>query len=121
MQAYSYRDLDKYLVDAAGRVRLPSKKQQALIRLAAMQGQGSVTVTTLATYERAMLQIFSVTQRPLIEQQLGYYHTHGFAQHEKDNLAEFSERVGMSADQDLAWLDYLGIRTRYQLFRETSS
>ena len=118
MQAYSYRDLDKYLVDATGQVRLPPQKQQALIRLAAVQGQGSVTVTTLATYERAMLQIFSVTQRPLIEQKLDYYYTHGFAQHEQDNMSGFSERVGMSADQDLAWLDYLGLMTCYQLLCE---
>ena len=64
MQQFHFRELDKYVVDAAGRVRLPTSKQQALIRLALLQGQGSVTVTSVQTYEMALLQIFDQLQRP---------------------------------------------------------
>ena len=117
MQEFHYRDLDKYIVDAEGRVRLPKHKQQALHRLAWQQGQGGVKVTSIQTYQQALLAIFDLKQREYIEEKLNHYHTHGFATHLEENLAGFSEESGLSADQDLAWLDFLGVMTQHEALR----
>jgi len=111
---YRYRDVDRFLVDAAGHVRLPGAKQRTLNLLAAEVGQGSVTVTSVATYEQALLAIFDSEQRPLVVERIAHYRTVGFAQAAKDSVPAFSEHVGMTTAQDLVWLDYLGVRIQYE-------
>ena len=118
---YRYRDVDRFLVDASGRVRLPAGKQQALIALASELGQGSVTVTSVTTYEQALLAIFDRDQRPLVEAQIAHYRTIGFAQSLKDSVPAFSDHVGMTSAQDLVWLDYLGVMTQYEALQESET
>ena len=113
---YRYRDVDRFLVDATGHVRLPGGKQRALNLLAAALGQRSVTVTSVDTYAQALLAIFDPEQRPLIEARIAHYHAIGFAQAAKDSVPAFAEQVGMTTAQDLVWLDYLGVMIQYEQF-----
>jgi hypothetical protein len=114
MQAFRYRDLDKFVVDGVGRVRLPKHKQRALHYLAWQQGRGGVNVRSIKTYEAAIFAILEPGQRPRLEAKLADYQARGFARYRKENLSGFSVTTGLSPDQDIAWLDFLELMTQYE-------